>query len=425
MEKEHILKRLKSKIIEKINMRAVEKELHEDTKTSKSVNEEHAIEADRRKSLLKIASSVEIIPLDAWPNGFDMSILPTNPTDIQKIVIPYIFAKQSFNATSETGSGKTLSYVLPYVKILQEEFSRLLVIVPTRELVGQVSKLFAKFSLDSLRIVEVTGGSSVDIQRLKLSDGFSVVVGTPGRLRELMEARCFGKIDYLVIDEVDKVMSYGLKEDAEYVLNVAEVRIVGLFSATPFEYPGIARIVIGDASVSSNVCEFFEYVKRSERLKVLRQILSGDHLVDTGKKGADSGRQGMKVIVFCNTIRMCDYLNRRINESVVLHSKKSMDERRNAVKRMDSAPGVLIATDLGARGVDIKDIDLVVNYEFPSTIETYIHRCGRAGRQRMGMSLSMIDEEDKMMFRKIKRHIVGRGKEVPVFLEVDDDAMLD
>ncbi|KAM0672767.1 hypothetical protein OCOL_000033 [Ordospora colligata] len=424
MERAHTLKRLKRKIVEKINTRVPEREVFKNSLASEMMNE-YVVGVDGRKGLMKIVSNVEIMPLDTWPIGFDLSILPASPTDIQKIIIPYVFARQSFNATSETGSGKTLSYILPYIKILQEEFSRLLVIVPTRELVVQVSALFAKFSQNLLRIIEVTGGSSVDMQRLKLSDGFSVVVGTPGRLRELMEARCFGRIDYLVIDEVDKVMSYGLKEDAEYVLNMAEAKMIGLFSATLFEYPGVARIVIGDISVSNNVHEFFSYVKRNERLKVLRQILSGDYLINAEMKRAYSEFKRMKVIVFCNTIRMCDYLNQNINESVVLHSKKSMDERRDAMKRMDSSPGVLIATDLGARGVDIKDIDLVVNYEFPSTIETYIHRCGRTGRQRMGKSLSMIDEEDKMMYSKIKRHIVGKGKKVPDFLNADEELMLE
>lgn len=363
--------------------------------------------------------------LEEWPTSFDRKLLPAAPTDVQRVVIPYVLGRESISVVSATGSGKTLSYVLPYVHLLSAEESRLLVVVPTRELVAQVAQTFRRFSSGSLEVVEITGEVGIDMQRIVVSRPFDIAVATPGRLRELLELRSVGGFEYVVVDEADRLMAGDFKEDMDAILEGMRPRAMGLFSATPFEYAGGTRIVVGEVSVSENVEEFFVYVEKEKKPGLLGEVLGSCGEWLEKNMGARLGEmQIKKVVVFCNSIKLCEELHRRFGESAVLHSKKTMGERRAAVKRMEEEGGVLIATDLGGRGIDIKEIGLVVNYELPKAIETYIHRCGRAGRQRRGMSLSLVCHEDRKMFPKLRRVIERRGGTVPGFMDVPEDVVV-
>lgn len=367
---------------------------------------------------VKIISNIDVDPLGEWPSIFDKSLLPPFPTDVQRFSIPYILMKENVNVISETGSGKTLSYVLPYGYILENDGGRLLVIVPTIELVSQVSQLFRKHFSEYARIVEISGGKSIDLQRLELSTAFNVVVSTPGRLKELMELKCVGSFDYVVVDEVDRLLSCNFREDMDFILESANPRVSSYFSATPFECFSGTRILVGDLCVNRNIEERFIYLEKFNKFKVLKEVLESPQKT---KNGIDV----KKIIVFCNTIKTCDYLHKQIELSIVLHSRRSMNERENIVEEMHNQGRILIATDLAGRGIDIKDIDMVINYDFPTSIDTYIHRCGRTGRQRIGISLSMLCEEDRNMFRKLRRLIQDKGGTVPSFLNVKDDFIVD
>ncbi|AFM98348.1 putative ATP-dependent RNA helicase [Encephalitozoon hellem ATCC 50504] len=361
-----------------------------------------------------------------WPFLQNRGLLPSCPTDVQKAVIPYILAKESISVVSKTGSGKTLSYVLPYVHILESEDKRLLVVVPTRELVSQVSQVFRKFSEDGLRVVEITGEVSIDLQRLQISEPFNIVVSTPGRLKELMKLKSIGGFEYVVIDEADRLMQDDFGGDLAFILEEARAEVVSLFSATSFEWDGVTKISVGDVSVSGDVEEFFLYTERNEKQRVLDEVLSS--CKDWFMRNMGVGEEHVeikKVVVFCNTIKMCESLHKRFGGSLVLHSKKTTEERKAAVESLEGERAVLITTDLGGRGIDIKNVDLVINYDLPKTVEAYVHRCGRAGRQKKGISLSMVCQEDRGLLPKLKRLIERKGKTVPEFMNVKEDIILD
>lgn len=361
-----------------------------------------------------------------WPFLLNRDLIPPYPTDVQRIVIPYILAKESIGVVSKTGSGKTLSYVLPYIHILESEDKRLLVIVPTRELVSQVGQVFRKFSEDSLKVVEITGEMGIDSQRLQVSEPFNVIVSTPGRLKELMKLKSTGGFEYVVIDEADRLMQHDFRNDVTFILEEAGARVISLFSATPFEWHGITKISVGDISVSRSVEEFFLYAEENEKQRILEGIF--ESCEDWLMKNMNVKMEGLevkKIIVFCNTIKTCESLHKRFKGSLVLHSRRTMEERKAVVEALEEENVVLIATDLGGRGIDVRDVDLVINYDLPKTVEVYVHRCGRAGRQKEGMSLSMVCREDKELLPKLKRLIKRKGGIVPEFMDIKEDIILD
>ncbi|ADM11580.1 pre-mRNA splicing ATP-dependent RNA helicase [Encephalitozoon intestinalis ATCC 50506] len=407
-----ILRSLKNKILAKLN-RKKKSICNRSTSESNSLGDE--VLANNSEELLM-----------EWPLPFNKDLLPPYPTDVQKTVIPYILAKKSINVVSETGSGKTLSYVLPYTHILENEDKRLLVIVPTRELVSQVSKVFQKFSEGLLEVLEITGEGSIDSQRLEASKPFDVVISTPGRLKELMELKSIGSFEYVVVDEADRLMQHDIRRDVAFILREARPEVTSFFSATSFEWYGGIKISIGGVSVSRNVEEFFLYAENNEKQQVLGEILNSceDWFGRTMNVRRDE-LEIKKIFIFCNTIKMCEDLHERFRESLVLHSKKSMDERKTVMKALEGENVVLISTDLGGRGVDIRDVDLVINYDLPKTIEAYVHRCGRAGRQKKGVSLSMVCREDKEILPKLRRLIERKGGVVPRFMNRKEDIILD
>lgn len=381
-----------------------------------------------RAAQINVISNTDLKPLDGWPTIFDLSLLPPSPTDVQRFSIPYVLGKESISVVSETGSGKTLSYILPYIYILENEDKRLLVVVPTRELVLQVAQLFRRFSSNSVKTVEVTGGRSIDLQRLELSGAFSVVVSTPGRMRELMELRCVGSFDYVVVDEVDRLLSFNFRDDMDFILRCSDAEVCSYFSATLFSCPTKTRILVGDVGVNKNVKEDFLYSEKVKKMEVLKNVLetSQDRCGSHENRDSVESMEGVgKVIIFCNTIKMCEAIHRELRSSLILHSKMDMAERESVVEKMHAGEGVMVTTDLAGRGVDIRDVDLVVNYDFPDSIETYIHRCGRTGRQRSGRALSILCEDDRRMFKKLRRLIENRHGQVPWFLCTKEDVIMD
>jgi superfamily II DNA/RNA helicase len=385
------------------------------------------IKEERRKAThgepmqesIRVVASREVPPLETWPHILNHERLPERPTDVQRHAIPYILAKEDVSVISETGSGKTLCYVLPYIHILDGEDERLLVLVPTRELVAQVAGLFRKHG--SIRVVEIVGGKSVDIQRLELSEDHGVVVSTPGRLLDLMDLKCVGRFRYLVVDEVDRLLSSNFREDLDRILEHIEPRTCSYFSATYFEYGGGTRIIMGAIKVSRSIEELFIYLRSSEKMEFVAGLLNDPSAWISQRKKRRI--EIKKVVVFVNTIRACERF--RLPSALFLHSRMSQREREAVVRRMRAEGEVLVCTDLASRGMDIEGIDLVISCDFPSSIDTYIHRCGRAGRQRSGYAVSLLTEDDRGMFGKLRRLLESNSQEVPGFLRISDDYILD
>ncbi|CAD26647.2 ATP-DEPENDENT RNA HELICASE (PRE-mRNA SPLICING) [Encephalitozoon cuniculi GB-M1] len=406
-----VLRSLKNKILEK-------------TKSRKQMA--CTVDTPRPWRSPRIVSNGSKEPLTEWPSSFNKGLLPPHPTDVQRFVIPYILAGEGVDVISETGSGKTLSYVLPHIHLLESGDKRLLVIVPTRELVSQVGQVFRKFSEGLLRIVEITGEVSIESQRLQVSRPFDVAISTPGRLRELLELKSIGGFEYVVVDEADRLMQHDIRSDVTFILERMKPEVASFFSATPFEWSGGTRILVGNVSVGRDVEEFFMYVEKKEKMQVLGEILVSCEGWLAKNMGVDrNGLEVKKIIVFCNSIRTCENLHKRFRQLLVLHSRRTMQERKAVIEALEGERAVLIATDLGGRGIDIKDVDLVVNYDLPRAVDGYVHRCGRTGRQRKGMALSMICREDREILPKLKRLVEKRGGTVPGFMNVKEDVILD
>ncbi len=349
----------------------------------------------------------------------------TAPTPVQLQAIPLILAGHDVAVEAQTGSGKTAAFVLPILADLCAIASeaalthetttavRALTLVPTRELALQVAATFAalaRFSPRKCRALAVIGGASIDQQTASLAAGVDIVVATPGRLLDLV-AR--GDIDLtrvktLVLDEADKLLDLGFKDElAELLSALPTDRQSLLFSATlpqrvlalggiVMRNPTIVRVddvPVSEASIRQRLLQ----VDRVKRRPLLQ------HLVR-----AESWRQ---TLVFVATQRATENLAAKLRvagfTAVALHGGLDQDARNQALRRFRrGAVSMLISTDLAARGIDIPQLDAVVNFDLPRSSQTYVHRIGRTGRAgESGVAVSFVDHETELHFRLIEKQI--------------------
>lgn len=349
------------------------------------------------------------------------------PTPVQMQVIPYILDQRNIIVVSQTGSGKTLSFVLPYAEILsnvpESDDPRLLVLVPTRELCIQIVDEFDKFT--DLRTLGLIGGKNIDEQRMAIGMGIDVLVSTPGRLKEAIELSfvilCHCK--FFVVDEMDRLLSDGFEEDFFFIYDsLPKKKVVNILSATYNKNLGkiekvenFDKIFISDVNaVNVNVDENFTFIKgKSQTIEKQKdrhlKTIFGDH-------------QGL-IMVFCITIRQCERVVKKFSRSslLLLHGRKLMDQREGVIRQFrEGCNEILVCTDVAGRGVDIDGVALVVNYDLPPNIETYIHRVGRTGRMSKGKSISLLCEHESHLFLTRSKMLRDNGKDCPPFLERGD-----
>ncbi|MEN8226389.1 MAG: DEAD/DEAH box helicase [Bacteroidota bacterium] len=356
--------------------------------------------------------------------GFDA------PTPIQEKVIPRIIGdKSDLVALAQTGTGKTAAFGLPLIQMADEASSDVqsLVLCPTRELCIQITKdltSFAKYK-KGFNIIPVYGGASIETQIKSLRKGGQIIVGTPGRMLDLIKKKHvkIEKIRWLVLDEADEMLNMGFKEDLDAILSkTPAVKQTLLFSATMPK--GIMRIAAnymhepdeisaGKKNVGADNVKHEYYVSQAKnRYEVLKRI-------------ADMN-PNIYGIVFCRTRRETKevaekFMNDGYNADVV-HGELSQSQRDYAMSRFRNKHlQMLVATDVAARGLDVNDLTHVINYNLPDELEAYIHRSGRTGRAgKSGTSISIVHTREnrkilqleKITGKSFKRKPIPDGKEI-------------
>ncbi len=313
-----------------------------------------------------------------------------SPTEIQAASIPLIQAGYDVIGRSQTGTGKTLAFGIPAVERVDVQDDRrlvqVLILCPTRELAMQAAgelKKLARYRR-GVKVVEIYGGAAMDRQIAKLKMGAHIVVGTPGRVMDHMRRRTINleALKMLILDEADEMLNMGFREDIETVLqDVPQDRQTILFSATmpqaildiTAQYqkePQLVQVSRREVSLDTITQTYYD-VPAGRKLDALNLILCDKH--------------PHLAMVFCNTKKMVDevvaYLEQHGFDIEGLHGDMKQTQRTKVLDAFKQGrASVLVATDVAARGIDVQDIDYVINYDIPQNMEYYVHRIGRTGR---------------------------------------------
>ena len=357
-------------------------------------------------------------------------------TPIQAQAIPVVLQGRDVMGAAQTGTGKTAAFTLPLLqRMLKHENAstsparhpvRALVLLPTRELADQVAKAvkaYAKYT--NLRTAVVFGGMDMKPQTLELKAGVEVLVATPGRLLDHIEAKSavLNQVEYVVLDEADRMLDIGFLPDLQRILSyLPKQRTTLLFSATfSSEIKRLANSYLQDPvtievarsnAAASTVEQHFYSVGDDDKRHALHQILK---------------QRGMKqAFVFVNSKLGCARLARSLEreglKTTALHGDKSQDERLKALEAFKQGEvDLLVCTDVAARGLDIKDVPAVFNFDIPFNAEDYIHRIGRTGRAgASGLAVSFVSKSDGRLMADLEKLL--KSKIELEAIEFDEDA---
>ncbi len=340
------------------------------------------------------------------------------PSAVQASSIPLALQGKNVFCSSETGSGKTLSFILPMLqKLTTKTIDQALVICPTREIAIQtqnVLQLFCDFNITSALVI---GGTNMAEQKKSLQKYPNVLVATPGRLLDMLNSGLIWLqyTEYVVLDEADRMLDMGFEDE---LLKIHQ-ELTGphqtlLFSATLFpEIKKMAKryasdfieVIVGSPrSIAGSVEHVMLDVSEADKIEALRELIDEN----TGK-----------MIVFFNTIKKTDQITERLKRMRIrgvdcLHSKRDQDTRERLIGNFRGTQlNVLLASDVVARGLDIPDVELVVNFDVPSHSEDFIHRLGRTGRAgKSGRAMSFYTPLDKLKVAAIEKLI---NSTIPIF----------
>ncbi len=341
------------------------------------------------------------------------------PTAIQAQSIPFILMGKDVIAEAKTGTGKTASFTLPVLQLLQEGPSeerktiKALILTPTRELAMQVSsaiKIYGRHLTKPLRTVLLVGGGNIDVQLRGLIHGTDMVVATPGRLLDVTRRQKvdFHSLKFLVIDEADKMFDLGFVKELESVLNLLPPQRQNLlFSATIGDevralaqrfMPEAVQIKIEDAAPTvERVHQRAIEVNRTNRGPLLRHLIQRE--------------RWQHVLIFVASVRGADILTAKLNKVNIVaeafHGGMTQAQRTQVLSDFKNKKiPVLVATDLAARGLDIDKLSYVVNYDLPRSSDNYIHRIGRTARAgEAGTAITFIGHEDRAHFALIEKRM--------------------
>jgi len=338
------------------------------------------------------------------------------PYPIQQEAIPAIMSGKDILGIAKTGSGKTASYVLPILTKLQKNRDSknrhvdVLVLVPTRELAVQVNDVFQLFSpglSKPVKSLAVFGGVSVNVQMIELQN-VNALVATPGRLLELVEANAvhLTNIQTLVIDEADKMLNLGFKDEMNRIFNLLPTKRQNLlFSATlSSDLDLINQLLLHNPLV----------IKIETEEEEIDQINQLAYFVAEEKKGPllrylIKTNDWKQVLVFVSSVKRADNVATKLRangiDAMAIHGDKTQGVRTDLLTKFKHGRiRVLVATDLLARGIDIELLPHVINYELPRSPKDYIHRIGRTGRaEAQGEAISFVSPEDEQHFRVIQK----------------------
>jgi ATP-dependent RNA helicase RhlE len=337
------------------------------------------------------------------------------PTEIQARAIPSLLSERSIVGVAETGGGKTLAYVLPVLHMLKnlensgnritdDGQPRAIVVVPTRELGEQVSKVFKPFTHTTrLRVRTVLGGTTSEVAKKNIAGSFEVLVATPGRLIKFLDRKLlsFSDVRILIFDEADQMLDQGFLPDAARISNECPPsRQLALFSATvsPTVQKLIDEMFTGAEVIRSeghhrlvaSLTTQNRKVIHGDRFKLLEELLEKELSKVSGG-----------TMIFTNTRAQCDELAERIQKKklncAIYRGEMDKVERRANLKAFrDGKVDLLISTDLASRGLDVEHVGCVINYHLPQQMENYIHRVGRTARAgRPGTVINFVTERDQ------------------------------
>ena len=308
-----------------------------------------------------------------------------DPTPIQDAVIPLLLQGKDVVGIAATGTGKTAAFLIPLInKVLDNTNEKVLIVAPTRELAVQISEELRDFTKGTrIESVIAIGGVGIGGQMQRLRRNPNFIIGTPGRLKDLEKRRAinFGVFKSIVLDEVDRMLDMGFIKDITYIVSkLSPTRHSLFFSATlPDKVRSIMRqfsnnpaiISVKKEATSINVNQDIIRLNGRDKIEVLDELLSD--------------RTFEKVLVFGRTKRGIDRIQRALTIRQItvasIHGNKTQGQRQKALEMFKaSRVQVLLATDIASRGLDIKDVTHVINFDLPETYEDYIHRIGRTGR---------------------------------------------
>lgn len=342
----------------------------------------------------------------------------TTPTPIQSKAIPHVLAARDLLGCAQTGTGKTAAFALPILHhLLRADRSphsrvrpiRALVLSPTRELASQIADSFRAYGRHTaLRHTVIFGGVGQHPQTRALQQGIDILVATPGRLLDLMSQGFvdLSTVAMFVLDEADRMLDMGFMPDVRRIIaKLPSPRQTLMFSATmPDAIAQLANSILRDPvrvriapvkATTELIQQSVFFVPRQYKIQLLSEYLAS-RAVD-------------RALVFTRTKRGADRVARQLNRAGIaadsLHGDKSQSARQRALAEFKAnRTGVLVATDIAARGIDVDGISHVVNFDLPHEPETYVHRIGRTGRAgATGVAVSLCDHEERDLLRAIER----------------------
>jgi ATP-dependent RNA helicase RhlE len=357
-----------------------------------------------------------------------------NPTTIQRKAFPVIMSGVDVCGIAQTGTGKTFAYLLPVLrqwKFSKDKDPQILIIVPTRELVAQVVEAVKELgSYMSIDVVGVYGGVNIKTQVSRVEQGVDVLVGTPGRLYDIMLTGSLKlkTIKRVVIDEVDEMLNLGFRTQLKNILDLLPPKRQNLmFSATiTDDVEALMDIYFNDpvrieaaptGTPLENIIQIaYEVPNFYTKVNLLELLLTED-------------KDMTKVLVFAATKKLADELYEQLAEKFpdkvgVIHSNKEQNHRFNTVKQFQEGNyRFIIATDIIARGLDIEEVTHVINFDTPEVPENYIHRIGRTGRaDKKGIAITFITEretENKERIEALMNYVIPK-KALPQNLVISD-----
>lgn len=348
----------------------------------------------------------------------------TTPTAIQTQAIPVVLRGDDVLASAQTGTGKTAAFVLPLLQRLSlstrasSNHVRVLVLAPTRELAAQIHESVMQYARYlTIRSTVVFGGVKINPQMQKLRSGTEILIATPGRLLDLFHQRAirFNEIDTLVLDEADRMLDMGFIHDIKKIVSyLPKKRQTLLFSATfskeicqlakDFLNNPIEISVTPRNAAAVSVKQFIHPVDKAQKAAVLSHLIRSN--------------DWMQVLVFSRTKHGANKLVKVLAldgiESVAIHGNKSQSQRTRALADFKASQlHVLVATDIAARGIDIDQLPVVINFDLPDVAEDYVHRIGRTGRAGSeGLAISLACADEIKQLQQIEKIIKRRLERV-------------
>lgn len=337
-----------------------------------------------------------------------------NPTEIQIQAIPHLLAGRDVAGKAQTGTGKTAAFSLPMLERLNPDGQEVqaLILTPTRELAVQVTDAIRELSGDRrIRLLSVYGGQAIDRQIQRLKRGIDVVVGTPGRILDLLERGCLklDQLKYLVLDEADEMLSMGFIQDVERILEASPPeRQTAFFSATMDD--SIRRLI--QKHLKDPVTVVIQQPKATP--KRINQVV---YMVPRGWSKMRALYPILELedpesaLIFVRTRRAAAELTSQLQSmgysADEYHGDLNQSQRERLLNRLrQQQVRWIVATDIAARGLDIDHLTHVINYDLPDNVESYIHRIGRTGRAgREGTAISLIQPFDRRKLTQIERQV--------------------